>query len=146
MTDDERRAIESDCRNLAIRSFVLIDTREWETLANLYAEDAEFTRPTAPDQPILGRPAILAQYQARPASKITRHFVTNALIDVQGGDKAKGLLYVLLITGTADSEAPTFPITADPVQLVGEFRDDYVLTDSGWRIAKRAGNMVFKSA
>jgi len=146
MTDDERRAIESDCRTLAIQSFVLIDSREWQTLAHLYTEDAIFTRPTAPDQPIEGRAAILAQYEARPISKVTRHFVANVLIDVQGGDKAKGLLYVLLITGTAEIETPNFPITADPVQFVGEFRDDYVLTESGWRIAKRAGNMIFRSA
>jgi len=146
MTDDERRAIETDCRKLAIESFVLIDSREWTALADLYTEDAVFTRPTAPDQPIRGRAAILAQYEARPASKITRHFVPNVLIDVQGGDKAKGLLYVLLVTGTVETETPAFPITADPVQLVGDFRDDYIRTEAGWRIAKRAGNMIFRSA
>ena len=144
MTDDERRAIEADCRTLAIQSFVLLDQREWEALADLYTEDAVFTRPTAPDQPIKGRPAILAQYEARPKAKITRHFVTNVLIDVLGGDKAKALLYVLLVTGTTETEAPAFPIAADPVRLVGEFRDDYVLTKDGWRIAKRAGAMIFR--
>jgi ketosteroid isomerase-like protein len=145
MSEEDRHAIESACRTLAIRSFVLIDSREWEPLADLYTEDAVFARPTAPDQPILGRAAILAQYQTRPTSKVTRHFVANALIDVQAGDKAKGLLYVLLFTGTAETEAPSFPIAADPVRLVGEFRDDYILTAEGWRIARRAGNMIFRS-
>ena len=137
--------IASACRQLATLSFVLIDSREFEPLAALYTEDAVFVRPTAPDAPIHGRPAILEQYRARPTTKITRHFVTNILIDVLGGDKAKGLLYALLITGTADTETPSFPIVADPVQFVGEFRDDYVRTEAGWQIAKRVGKMIFRS-
>ena len=51
----------------------------------------------------------------------------------------------MLFTGTAETEAPSFPVAADPVQLVGEFRDDYILTTEGWRIARRAGNMIFRS-
>jgi ketosteroid isomerase-like protein len=145
MTEDERRAIEADCRDTAIRSFTLIDAQDWEMLAMLYVEDAVFARPTAPDQPIRGRDAILAQYQARPKTKVTRHMVSNVVIDVRGGDKAKGLLYVLLYTGTTGSEAPAFPIAADPVQLVGEFCDDYIRTEAGWRIAKRIGRMIFRS-
>jgi ketosteroid isomerase-like protein len=146
MSEEERRAVESACRDLAVRSFVLIDSRDWEPLAGLYAEDAVFTRPTSPNEPIEGRAAILAQYQIRPPTKITRHVVANTLIDVQGGDKATGLLYVLLITGTAETDAPTLPITADPVQFVGEFRDEYKLTAEGWRIARRTGSMVFRTA
>jgi hypothetical protein len=137
--------IVSACRDLAMLSFVLIDTKEYESLAGLYTKDAVFVRPTAPDQPIHGRDAILAQYEARPRFKVTRHLVTNVLIDVLGGDKAKGLLYVLLVTGTVETETPSFPIAADSVQLVGEFRDDYVRTEAGWRIAKRVGKMIFRS-
>ena len=146
MTDEERRAIEADCRDLAMRSMILNDSYEWEALTDLFTEDAVFIRPNAPDQPVVGKPAILAQYKVRPRTRVTRHFVANALIDVQGGDKAKGLLYVLLVAGTAESEAPNFPIKADPGLLVGEFRDDYVLTESGWRIAKRIGTMILQGA
>ena len=146
MSDDTRRAIESDCRDLAIRSIVLNDTQDWETLTDLFTEDAVFVRPIAPDDPIKGKEAILAQYKARPKSRVTRHFATNVVIDVEGGDKARGLMYVLLISGTAETDPPKFPIKADPALLVGEFRDDYVLTDAGWRIAKRDGSMIFAGA
>jgi ketosteroid isomerase-like protein len=146
MSGDVRRAIEADCRDLAIRSIMLGDAQEWETLTDLFTEDAVFVRPVAPDDPIKGRQAILAQYKARPISRVTRHFATNVVIDVEGGDKARAILYVLLISGTAETDPPKFPIKADPALLVGEFRDDYVLTEGGWRIAKRVGSMIFAGA
>ena len=82
-----RRAIEADCARLINLYANLNDAGDWPAVAALYAEDGLMTRPTAPDQPIVGREAILAGFLARPA-RTTRHIVGNVVIDVETATEA----------------------------------------------------------
>ena len=129
MTDAVRRAIEQDCARLVNLYANLNDAGDWVGVASLYAEQGTMTRPTAPDAPIVGRAAILAAFQARPA-RASRHIVGNIVIDVESNGSASGESAMLLFTGTA---AP----------LVGSFHDRFVRTDDGWRFAERRGSIVF---
>lgn len=129
MTDAVRRAIEQDCARLVNLYANLNDAGDWVGVASLYAEQGTMTRPTAPDAPIVGRAAILAAFQARPA-RASRHIVGNIVIDVESDSSASGESAMLLFTGTA---AP----------LVGSFHDRFVRTDDGWRFAERRGSIVF---
>lgn len=125
----ERRAIEAECARLINLYANLNDAADWVGVAALYAEDGVMTRPTAPDQPVVGRAAILAAFQARPP-RTTRHFCTNIVIDVESATAARGESAMLLFTGS-------------PAPLVGSFHDRFVLTDAGWRFAERRGSLHF---
>lgn len=125
----ERRAIEADCARLINLYANLNDTADWAAVADLYAPNGVMTRPTAPDQPVVGRAAILAAFEARPP-RTTRHFCANIVIDVESATTARGESAMLLFTG-------------GPAPLVGSFHDRFVLTDAGWRFAERRGSLLF---
>lgn len=129
LPEDTRRAIEADCARLVNLYANLNDAGDWAAVAALFAEDGMMTRPSAPDQPIVGRAAILAAFLARPAGT-TRHICANIAIEVESETRARGESAMLLFTGAA---AP----------LVGSFHDRFVLTTAGWRFAERHGSIVF---
>jgi len=144
VSPDERTVIESECRQLALRFMALNDQKKWGDMCSLLTDDASFARPTDPDNPIIGRAEIQAAFEARPAGKITRHICTNMIITVQSPSQASGTMYALLYTGAADNQGD-LGVIADERQLLGEFYDDYVRTDEGWRIAKRSGKIIFST-
>lgn len=129
MTRDEARAIEHDCARLIADYANRNDAGEWEAVAALFAEDGRLARPSAPDDWIVGRPAILAAFRARPARR-TRHLCTNIVIDVIDADHARGHSAVALFLG-------------DSVVKPGSFDDRFVRTPDGWRFAERRGSMTF---
>lgn len=130
MTSDGRRAAEHDCARLIALYANLNDEARWEEVAALYAEDGVMYRPTAPDQGVEGREAILAAFKARPP-RTTRHVCSNVVIEVETETTARGTSAMLLFTG-------------DGAPLVGSFHDRFVLTADGWRFAERRGSLLFK--
>lgn len=130
LTDEGRRAIEQDCARLINHYANLNDAARWEEAAALFAADGAMARPTAPDELIVGREAILAAFRARPP-RDARHVLSNIVIEVESADAATGTSTMLLFTGFG---AP----------LVGSYRDRFVRTDEGWRFAQRRGQLHFK--
>ncbi len=141
MTPAERQLIEWECRQLALQFTAHCDRQEWRKACALLTEDAVFARPTDPETPLAGRAAILAAFEARPTVRITRHICTNMIVTAFSETEARGHLYALLYTGESSGDDAGVTI-ADERQLVGEFQDDYVRTEEGWRIAKRVGKIV----
>lgn len=129
LTDQDRIAIEHDCAKLVARYANLNDAGRWQELADLYAEDGRFARPSAPDDWIVGRDAILASFVARPARQ-GRHLCTNIDIEVLSADTAQGTCALCLFT----SDAPP---------RIGSFEDRFVRTSEGWRFVERRGVMHF---
>ena len=128
---DQRRAIEWDCTRLVHHYANLNDAAEWAAAANLFADDGRLFRPTLPDQPILGREAILAAFLAR-APRTTRHICANVVIDVLSAARATGESAMLLFIG---SGAP----------LVGSFKDIFIRTPHGWRFQERRGALILSA-
>jgi hypothetical protein len=143
MTPDERRAVEWECTRLINLYANLNDHGRWHEVAALYAPDGLMTRPTAPDQPIVGRDALLASFLARPP-RASRHVCANIVVEVESDTEASAYSVILLFTGkTAEDGGPP---TRDPgAGLVGEYRDRFVRTDEGWRFAERRGSLSFRS-
>lgn len=129
MTPDTRRAIEADCARLVALYANLNDAARWAELAALYAPDGRMARPTAPDDWIIGRDAILAAFTARPP-RTTRHVCSNIVIDVADADHAVGESAMLLFTG-------------ESLPKVGSFHDRFVRIDGVWRFAERRGTLTF---
>ena len=145
ISDDERRAIEQDCQKLALTSIHLNDMQRWDALSDLFIENARFARPTAPADVIEGREAIRAGFKARPVGRITRHLITNLIVDVVDGDHARCRMYATLFTGDTANPAhnPAFGLLADHNKFIGIIEDDYVRTPAGWRIEERSGSITF---
>lgn len=129
LSPDAVRAIEHDCAKLVARYANRNDAADWQAVVALYAPDGRMARPSAPDDWITGREAILAAFTARPP-RTTRHVCSNVEITVLDGDTALGESAMLLFTGES---APK----------VGSFLDRFVRTDDGWKFAERRGYMTF---
>jgi ketosteroid isomerase-like protein len=141
MNDSERVLIVDACRALIHRYAYLNDARDFDQLAELFTDDAVFYRPSAPDDAIIGRDAILKSLMARPPNTITFHLCTDVLVDVESPQRARARSRILLLSGTlaADGNHPD-PTTLKPL-LPGTFRDELVLTASGWKFSRRIGRV-----
>ena len=144
-TEAEAMLIEHACERVLLRSIRTFDERDWQGFADVFAQDGVFVRANQPNDPLVGRDAILAALKSRPADRLTRHLCTNIQIDVLDSDHAKGLCYLYLFSATATPPEKAMGGPADPAQRIGEYVDDYVRTAEGWRIARRVGMIVLQT-
>jgi hypothetical protein len=141
LSPQELSSIEA-CRNLVVDCATIIDEGRYDDLAGIFAVDGIFARPTAPDAPITGRDTIIAAFKQRPANKISQHLVMNIRVRLTGADSAEGTSSIMLyMTDTAVAEEPGKGRKATG-PLLGLYRDRYVRTAEGWRIADRRGRVT----
>jgi len=140
----DRMAIRQACSELVLRAVACVDGNDAARLARLFAEDAVLVRPNG--AALHGREAIRDAYAQRPADRITRHLVTNTVVEVESPTRARALSYVLLWTGSATDAAGPNGRPAQPRQVVGEFDDRFSFTpDAGWLIQRREARFVLHS-
>ena len=75
---------ERACQRLAVASYSLMDQGRYEETAALFTEDAVWVRG---GKPVAGKAAILASLNQRPATDISRHIVTNVLVELQSDNE-----------------------------------------------------------
>ncbi|MBC7987926.1 MAG: nuclear transport factor 2 family protein [Sphingomonadaceae bacterium] len=143
MTRAEEIAIEWECARLINRYALLNDGGKWEALVALYAKDGLMTRPTAPDDPIVGHEALLAAFTARPP-RASRHVCANIVVEVESATEARAESVIALYTGSDPGDGG-LPVL-DGAPLIGTYRDRFRLTDDGWRFAERRGALDFRKA
>ena len=142
MSPKKRRAIEWECTRLINLYANLNDAGRWEDVAALYVEDGLMARPSAPDQPIIGRDAILASFLAR-APRVSRHICANIVVTVESPDAASAHSMILLFSGAAATDGGLPTLDKKPA-LIGEYDDRFVRTADGWRFAERRGALSFR--
>jgi uncharacterized protein (TIGR02246 family) len=137
-------SIERACERLVLDFAYFSDHQDYEGLAALFTPDGTMMRPAG--DVLVGRDAILKSYQSRPAGRMTRHVCTNIRIMVDSPDRARGLTYAVVYSANASlSPEAHFGIQADPRHLIGEFEDEFVRSEEGWRIASRRARFVMNS-
>lgn len=127
--------IEHACSKLVLQTAAFADAGQAARLAALFTTDGLLVRPSA--APLEGRQAIEASYAERSSNRITRHLITNTLVDVESASRAQAVSSVLLWSASADDEPDRLGRQARGPQVVGEFHDTFALTDEGWRITRR---------
>ena len=136
MDSDKRLAIEAACTRLVYEFAKFNDGWDHESLAALFTDDCIFARPLDPDHPYHGRAAVHAIFRDRKP-RLTRHVMTNVLIDVINKHEAKGSCYVTMISA---------PGTDGPQKgegiFFGGFDDEFVKTDDGWKFKSRIGHVA----
>jgi hypothetical protein len=135
MTDEFIRQV---CTDLIVGYAYLNDERRYEELAALFTEDAVLYRPSAPDRPIAGRPAILEAFRKRPFDAMTFHVTSDILVDVEDEEHAQARSRILLLSGTRPQDGSALPLDAK-APVPGVFRDRFVLTRQGWKFSERRG-------
>ena len=126
---------------LITRYAALNDAGDWDGVAALYADDGRMSRPTAPEDFIAGRPAILAAFRSRPL-RATRHIVANVLVTLETETDARATSQMLLFTGAPAGEG--LPVQSTTPPLVGSYRDRLTRTNDGWRFLERRGSLDFR--
>jgi len=141
LTPEETLQIERACERLVVETVYCTDRQDYAGFAALFAPEGTLSRPGG--APLVGPAAIQKTYEARPATRITRHLCTNIRVSVESADRARALTYVLLFAGNSAEPAPDhFGRPADAKQLVGEFEDEFERTPHGWRIRARLARFV----
>jgi 3-phenylpropionate/cinnamic acid dioxygenase small subunit len=144
VTDIETMLAEHACAKLITQYAALLDAGRWDDVAALYVADGRMSRPTAPDDFIEGRDAILASFTARPP-RISRHVCINIQVNVLHDDQATVTSQILLFTADA-AEDGGLPVQSAAPPMVGTYADRLVRTDAGWRFAERRGSLDFRPA
>jgi hypothetical protein len=139
MTEIEEAAIGWAVMQLVYRATALTDAERWDALAELFAEDAMFIRPSAPDQPIQGRAAILESLRARPA-RTARHVVSNVVVDIVSETEARATSTLTLFAGPSAEGI----VRADPVIAIGSFEDDVRKIGDRWFFTRRGGSIALR--
>jgi ketosteroid isomerase-like protein len=125
-----------ECQRLVVDSAAYNDSRDWEALAALYADEGVLARPNGAR--VVGREAIAESYAAAPANRRTRHVCTNWRFDLEGPDTARGRTSVLVYSWDVDREPDVkFGHQLDSRMVIGDFADRFTRTPDGWRIAER---------
>ena len=137
MDELARLAIEAACRRLVIEFAIFNDDWDHEALAGLFVEDCEFARPLDPEHPYFGRDKVHAIFRDRKL-RLTRHVMTNVLIDVVSADEARGKSYVTMLSSPHTDD---WPREAEGI-FIGSFDDVFVRTGEGWKFKSRRGNVA----
>ena len=144
MNSEQRRAIEWDISCLIYKYANLNDEKRWEDIAAMYCEEGQMIRPVAPDQPIIGRAAILASFRARPAERMTRHISSNVVVTVETATTAMAFSNYLIYGGMRVGDEPV-PVLDSKPPVICAFHDRLVYTQDGWCFALRKGVTLFRA-
>jgi hypothetical protein len=122
-------ADEDEIRDLVIEFVWRVDHGQADTVHELFTDDGELTLgPNA----MRGRGAIVA-WGARRAMEARQslHLVSNIRITASTPDQAQVNSYLVVYVEDPGGPSPDTPLS------VGEYRDEFVKTDVGWRFASR---------
>lgn len=134
MTSQEKMEIERECERLVTAYCHYVDHGEAARIAELFTEDGVWA---SAQVTLSGQEKIreaMVQRQAN-AARMSRHVCNNFLIEVLDEDHAEATVYLTLYRHDGE-EGRSFSPLSGPL-MVGEYRDRFLRTASGWRIAHR---------
>ena len=137
--DEVRRQIQHDCTMLMHRYTVNADHHP-EQFTEVFCDDVVWVRP---GMEMHGREEMQAFIDANTGpGSLTRHMITTVDIRVVDENSATGTSYALVFRD--DEFGGTLPVPMNTIELVVEYRDEFALTDAGWRIARHEALHVFR--
>jgi uncharacterized protein (TIGR02246 family) len=140
MNDLERLAIEHDCMKLMAGYCVHADHDQADEFASLFAEDGVWVQGSGGE--IRGRDALRAYIRGRPGRTLTRHLITNLLVNVASDTAATGIAYAVVFRDRDYDGSGSAPMRA-PGGVV-EYHDEFTRTAEGWKIKSRRTIPVFR--
>ncbi len=134
MDDVTKLLIERECQRLVTAYCHYVDHGEAAKIADLFTEDGVWT---GGNITLKGREQLQRGFGRRQANseRMSRHVCQNFLCDVIDEQNASAVVYLVLYRHDGDPEREFSPLPGP--ELVGEYRDRFVRTSQGWRIAER---------
>jgi hypothetical protein len=136
----ERVAIEQACMKLMVGYCVYADHDRADDFAALFTDDGIWIQGSGDE--VRGRDALRNYILKRPGRTLTRHLITNLLVNVADSDHATGTAYALVFRDRDYHGSGHAPMRA-PGSVV-EYEDEFVRTSSGWKIRRRRTIPVFR--
>ncbi|MEX0965329.1 MAG: nuclear transport factor 2 family protein [Pseudohongiellaceae bacterium] len=122
------------CSNLVTDYAYYRDRFDAAGFSNLFTEDASLS---VGNQTWVGRDEIRARIQGLDNSSKIRHLMSTIRIEPVDDLHATGVSYATIYTATAGSNS------VEGFAIIGEYHDNFVLTDDGWKISNRELRSVF---
>ena len=134
MTPRDDLLVERECRRLIDAFARLVDAREDEAAAALFAADGRLVRGADSFE---GPDGVLRMLRSRPLDLVTCHLNAGTLVEPAGPGAATAATAFLVLRGTRPPAGG--PVDLQGAQRVaGRYRDRFALTPAGWRFAERA--------
>jgi uncharacterized protein (TIGR02246 family) len=140
MDRDEERAIAWDCQRILTKFCLFNDGKRSDELANLFTPDGVWIRL---GQSLTGRENIRKAMEARPATALHLHVLSNVIVTVTDADQAE-VTSCKSIYYDAAGESLDKPIPLNGPKWVSVYTDKFMRTDEGWRIARMEGTTLFE--
>ena len=128
---------EASCARLAVASYSLMDQGDYDATAALFTEDAVWVRGGVP---VAGRAAIRAALDKRPTADLSRHLVTNVLVNIVSADEATATACFVPLRGKRREDGT---VAMPEITQVGDLAFHFRRTPAGWRIAHLQPRMIF---
>lgn len=139
----ERIEIERACERLCNAYVRALDLGDMNAAADCFAEHGSMARPMNPKDLIQGREAVRTSLLTRPKTLLTKHLATNAMINVESRDSARGISYLTMVATTpAEGSVPPF-ISNGPIYF-GEMQDRFIRENGEWKFLERRGSIQMK--
>lgn len=125
LSTSDRAAIEA----LVLEYAWSLDHRRWHDIVDLCTPDAVLL---IRRREIVGRAALMewADLRAEKVRRRTLHQMTNLRLRAQSADEVEGVAALVLHIAQMGGHRSF-------VDLIGEYRDEYVRTEEGWRFRRR---------
>jgi ketosteroid isomerase-like protein len=134
----ERGDAETACHRLAVACYSLMDQGRYEAAAALFTDDAVWVRG---GKPVAGRAAILEALGKRSPEELSRHLVTNVLIDVVSESEGTGSACFVPLRGRIREDGT---VETPPITNVGDLSYRFRREGGAWKIAHLKPSMIFK--
>jgi hypothetical protein len=140
-TSDEHLPIEHEAAAVVHRFFRYLDDGDYDRLAAMMAADGVWHRQ---GKMLRGPAMVLEAMKARPAGVITRHLVSNLLVDVAAPDHAEVSCYITVYAHTGETK-PDQPAPLELPLQIGTYRIKLTrAAQGGARIAEITARMAFR--
>lgn len=126
--------VQLDCTNLVLDYAYHRDRPNPVELSQLFTEHGSLT---VGADTWTGRSAILERLESTRSGPVYRHLMSTIRIFPVDDDHATGVSYVTVYN------APQGQRSVEGFAAIGEYHDDFVLTDEGWKIDKRVFVPIF---
>lgn len=134
-------ALEHACARVILDLARFTDSGHYADALALFCDDATMDR----DGEIFSGIAALRQaYAQRPANRITRHVVSNIVVQLDGPAQACATSYVTVYRHFVDRDHAEPPYQMPGADVLGQYQDRLVRSPAGWRLAARTTRTVFQ--
>lgn len=140
MTQIKPMLVERACERLVHLYARLADAGDPRGAAALFAPDGVLDMPGG--KRFVGPEAVQRRLEEQPRNQVSRHVMSNLIVDYLDEGSARGFCYFTLYRGTRG--ASPGPLPSQLPFVVGQYDDEYVLAADGWRFARRTLMFTFR--